>query len=64
MRKEAWPFYRTSSGVRLCWELEEPKGPEGLLSGATRQRLEAYRATTTVLLKAFGRMHCKACPTY
>jgi len=27
--KEAWPFYRTSSGVRLCWELEEPKGPKG-----------------------------------
>ena len=29
IRKEAWPFYRTSSGVRLCWELEEPKGPKG-----------------------------------
>ena len=28
IRKEAWPFYRTSSGVRLCWELEEPKGLE------------------------------------
>ena len=28
IRKEAWPFYRTSSGVRLCWELEEPKGPK------------------------------------
>ena len=27
-RKEAWPFYRTISGVRLCWELEEPKGPK------------------------------------
>ena len=26
--KEAWPFYRTSSGVRLCCELEEPKGPK------------------------------------
>ena len=25
IRKEAWPFYRTISGVRLCWELEEPK---------------------------------------
>ena len=23
-----WPGYRTSSGVRLCWELEEPKGPK------------------------------------
>ena len=30
IRKEAWSFYRTSSGVRLCWELEEPKGPKGL----------------------------------
>ena len=26
IRKEAWPFYRTISGLRLCWELEEPKG--------------------------------------
>ena len=29
IRKEAWWFYRTISGVRLCWELEEPKGPRG-----------------------------------
>ena len=29
IRKEAWSFYRTVSGVRLNWELEEPKGPEG-----------------------------------
>jgi len=29
IRKEAWPFYRTSSGVRLWWELKEPKGPKG-----------------------------------
>ena len=29
IRKEAWPFYRTISGVRLCWELEEHKGPKG-----------------------------------
>ena len=29
IRMEAWPFYRTLSGVRLCWELEEPKGPNG-----------------------------------
>jgi hypothetical protein len=29
IRKEAWLFCRASSGVRLCWELEEPtcKGP-------------------------------------
>jgi hypothetical protein len=29
IRKEAWCFYRTISGVHLCWELEEPKGPNG-----------------------------------
>jgi len=29
IRKEAWPFNRTSSGVRLCWELEESNGPKG-----------------------------------
>jgi len=27
IRKEAWPFYRIISGVRLYWVLEEPKGP-------------------------------------
>jgi len=21
--KDAWPFYRTVPGVRLCWELEQ-----------------------------------------
>jgi len=26
IRKNAWPFCRTISGVRICWELEEPKG--------------------------------------
>ena len=30
IRKEAWPPYRTSSGVRLCWELGEPTEPKGL----------------------------------
>ena len=39
IRKEAWPFYRTISGVRLCWELEEPKGPEG---GASRAKSITY----------------------
>ena len=29
IRKEAWSLYRTISGVRLCWELEESKGPKG-----------------------------------
>ena len=30
IRKVAWPFYRTISGVRLYWELEEPKGPKSI----------------------------------
>jgi len=29
IRKDAWPFYRTISGARLYWVLEEPKGPKG-----------------------------------
>jgi len=31
---EAWPLYRTSSSVRLCWELEQPEGPK--VGGGTR----------------------------
>ena len=27
IRREAWPFYRSIFGVRLCWELEEPQAP-------------------------------------
>ena len=27
--EEAWFFYRAISGVRLSWELEEPKGLKG-----------------------------------
>ena len=33
IRKEAWSLYRTISGVRLCWELEEPKGPRDCGAG-------------------------------
>ena len=40
IRKEAWLFYRTISGVRLCWELEEPNGPKGHPGSST----EAYAA--------------------
>ena len=29
IREESWLFCTTSSGVRLCWELEEPQGPNG-----------------------------------
>ena len=31
IREEAWPFYRTISGVRPCWELEKSEGPKGSL---------------------------------
>ena len=30
IRKEAWPFCRTTSGVRLCWQLKGHKGLTGL----------------------------------
>ena len=33
IRKGAWSFFKSISGVRLCWELEEPKGPKGRLGG-------------------------------
>ena len=49
IRKEAWSFYRTSSGVRLCWELEEPKGPKGLCA-----RLRACRPDACVCLVVQG----------
>jgi hypothetical protein len=29
IKKKAWSFYKIISGVRLCWELEESKGPKG-----------------------------------
>ncbi|KAJ1471269.1 hypothetical protein T484DRAFT_3536383 [Baffinella frigidus] len=35
IRKEAWPFCRISSGVRLWWELKEPQGPKGLGFGVS-----------------------------
>jgi hypothetical protein len=39
IRKEAWSFYRTISGVRLCLELEEPKGPKISLQSFLREGL-------------------------
>ena len=56
IRKEAWPFYRTISGVRLCWELEEPKGPTGAFPDSALARLlrgeAAASAPRTPLLLA------------
>ena len=44
IRKQAWPFYRTIFGVRICWELEEAKGPKGLHSAtATWMRRPSAR---------------------
>jgi hypothetical protein len=34
------PFYRTSSGARLWWELEEPKGPKGGGEGSNEMEME------------------------
>ena len=50
IRKEAWSFYRTISGVRLCWELEEPKGPKGFLctGGLDVIRKEAWPFYRTI----------------
>ena len=39
IQKEAWSFYRTLSGVRLCWELEEPQGPKETRSSRPSSRL-------------------------
>ena len=43
IRKEAWPFYRTISGVRLCWELGKPKGPKGLHRALERMVARYYK---------------------
>ncbi len=39
-RKEAWPFYRTISGVCLCWVLEQLQGPKGLTKLVRTDRLK------------------------
>ena len=46
IRKEARPFYRTISGVRLCWELEEPKGPKGAVSHELQDHAHHARIQT------------------
>ena len=58
IRKEAWPFYSTISGVRRCWELEERKGPKGLAYGLI---LSALSAATP--LSAAERVVARAGPT-
>jgi len=54
IRKEAWPFYITISGVRLYWVLEEPKGPKGsgfrlhMFQGGSGFRLQVSRVSVQV----------------
>ena len=53
IRKEAWSFYRTISGVLLCWELEEPKGLKA--QGEHKQFLGSIREwTLTSNFRRFG----------
>ena len=48
IRKEAWSFYRTISGVSLCWELDEPEGPKGgALCGILKVRKVRFFAVET-----------------
>jgi len=49
IRKEAWPFYRTISGVRLYWELEEPKGPKGSNCPGIKSTLSHHSTRSHIL---------------
>ena len=49
IRKEAWLSCRTSSGVCLCWELEQPQGPKADLESGEApfiQRMSQPRGAT------------------
>ena len=61
IRKEALPFYRTLSGVRLCWELEEPKGHKGRGASCSQvyinnlcSRPRRARSETTLTTRVLG----------
>ena len=54
IRKQSLSFYRTTSGVRLCWELEEPKGPKLSLREESRERGAQPPVVGQVLLSGFG----------
>ena len=51
------PFFRTIFGVRLCWQLEEPEGPErprghgSFEAGPSRGRRLAGRASVLALVR-------------
>jgi hypothetical protein len=48
IRKEAWSFYRTIFGVRLCWEFEEPKKSEGGTASERHRLGSQYRGTSLI----------------
>jgi hypothetical protein len=56
--KEAWPFYRTISGVRLCWELEELKGPKGCIV-----RVDTPGAVLVIPEQVFPQGKARVCST-
>ncbi|KAJ1474631.1 hypothetical protein T484DRAFT_1970166 [Baffinella frigidus] len=51
--KEVWPFCRTSSSVRLWWELEEPKVPKGRLPSLLRDSLASLVTFALVIALIF-----------
>ena len=58
--KEAWLFCRTSSSVRLYWELEEPKGPKGGGPGRLAWRGSRWRTRTGGSARAGRRSRCRS----
>ena len=49
IRREAWPFCTTSSSVRICWELEGPKRPDGLCRQVEKMLEEMFQPEVVVL---------------
>jgi len=58
IRKEARPFNIKIPGVRLCWELEKPRGPKGRLLQNTLAAVHARCHTLKVTLAA---VHTESC---
>ena len=58
IRKEAWPFRAKKSGVRLCWDLEEPSGPKEPVPVSayvgSSKNLKDLKDSLFVLLILFG----------
>ena len=58
IRREAWSYYRTISGVRLCWVLEEPQGPKGPIP---RGRDASHTGPPSILNTGYL-AHTESCP--